>query len=820
MTIEELQVVLTANTAQFKKELGTLRSEINKITGATDDISKKVPKHMGIAMAGASAFGNILANVVTAGFHAVTASVGDAIKRLDTLKAYPNVMAGLGFSADDSKKSLDMLNEGILGLPTSLDQIVRSTQQLATVSPNLASATKRALAMNNAFLASGASQDSATQAGIQFNQMLATGKPDMQSWNSIQMTMPAQLQQVAKSMLGASASSTDLRDAMMDGKITTGQLADEFVKLNENGANGFASFADQAKSATGGIGTSIANMHTALVRGLANIMDAIGQANIAGFFNWVASAINSVIPVVIGFVQAIIMAVGWVATLFGAKGSKGSEGVKKNIEATNNAMAKTAGNAGGVGKALDGASGKAKKLKQQLAGFDEMNVLTEDTGDSGGSGGGGGGAGGGQAFEFPEPDTSKATNKAQQMADKIKSILASIANSPFVKGFVLVFESVAEAIGVVVGWLGKFVVQPIIDFFAKIMENEVVKGILEAVAFAVGMLVGALTLGLIVFGLWNLIVGIATAVTGAFTVVMGILTSPIVLVVAAIALLITGIVLLVKNWETVSRVAGEVWANIVAVWNIVAEWFKTNVIDPVVKFFADLWAGIQLIFNNVVNWFKDIFQKAWLGIQIIWSVVVAYYSGIWNGIVAIFSGVGNWFAGVFQGAWNGIKSIFGGVGSFFVGIWNTITGIFGSIGTAIGNGIAGAFKTVVNAILGFAENTINGFIRAINVAIDLINKIPGVNVGKLSTLSVPRLATGGVIDKATLAVVGESGREAVMPLENNTGWITELANKIGQRGGGQAQTIIVKIGEETLIRKVVDGINDLSYQQGETVIQL
>ncbi len=154
-------------------------------------------------------------------------------------------------------------------------------------------------------------------------------------------------------------------------------------------------------------------------------------------------------------------------------------------------------------------------------------------------------------------------------------------------------------------------------------------------------------------------------------------------------------------------------------------------------------------------------------------------------------------------------------------MWNTIVNIFGSIGTSIGNGIAGAFKTVVNAILGFAENTINGFIKAINVAIDLINKIPGVNIGKLGTLSVPRLARGGIIDGATLAVVGEAGKEAVMPLENNTGWIDMLASKLNGAGnGGQPQSIIVKIGEDTIIKRVIDGINDMSYQTGEAVIQV
>ena len=104
--------------------------------------------------------------------------------------------------------------------------------------------------------------------------------------------------------------------------------------------------------------------------------------------------------------------------------------------------------------------------------------------------------------------------------------------------------------------------------------------------------------------------------------------------------------------------------------------------------------------------------------------------------------------------------------------------IFTGVGTSIGNAIGGSVKGVVNSILGFAENNINGFIRAINAAVDTINRIPGVHIGRLGLLNIPRLATGGIISQPTVAMVGEAGAEAVMPLENNTQWIDKLASKL------------------------------------------
>lgn len=123
------------------------------------------------------------------------------------------------------------------------------------------------------------------------------------------------------------------------------------------------------------------------------------------------------------------------------------------------------------------------------------------------------------------------------------------------------------------------------------------------------------------------------------------------------------------------------------------------------------------------------------------------------------------------------------------GMWNNITKIFTNVGTSIGNAISGAVRGVVNSVLTFVENQVNGFLKSINSATDIINKIPGVKVGKIGMLSIPKLATGGVVSSPTVAMIGEAGAEAIVPLENNTEWIAKLGSQLGEFVGGKGATI-------------------------------
>ena len=217
------------------------------------------------------------------------------------------------------------------------------------------------------------------------------------------------------------------------------------------------------------------------------------------------------------------------------------------------------------------------------------------------------------------------------------------------------------------------------------------------------------------------------------------------------------------------------WDGIVAIWN------------GVTAFFGLVWNGIVAIFTPVIQFFGAIFQSAWNGIMAIWNGVVWYYTTIWNGIKAVFGVVAGFFIGVFTTAWNGIKNVFSGVFGFFAGVWNGIVGIFKGVGDAIGGAISGAVKWAINGVLGFAVGMINGFIDMINIAIGIINAIPGVHIGKLEKLNVPRFETGGIVGPqggGSLIWAGDGGEnEWIVPESKMASLIDKINSQTGGTGG-------------------------------------
>ena len=233
----------------------------------------------------------------------ITASIGSAVSRVDTLANYPTVLHNLGYSAEDAAKSTDTLSERLSSLPTRLDAAASGVQQLAPASRSVQQATDRYLAFNDALLAGAASEQVQENAMQQLTKSLSTGKMEMDSWMSIQQAMPGQLTQVARAMLGADASASDLYDAMKDGTISTQQFADAMVELDQNGAEGIVSFAEQAESATGGIGTSFRNMQNAVTKGVAKVIQEVGSSNIVGAINNVKAGINQAFDALVSLVE-------------------------------------------------------------------------------------------------------------------------------------------------------------------------------------------------------------------------------------------------------------------------------------------------------------------------------------------------------------------------------------------------------------------------------------------------------------------------------------------------------------------------------------
>lgn len=205
-------------------------------------------------------------------------SMEGAISRIDILNNFPKVMKNLGISSYDSTKAVKKLSEGLKGIPTKLDDASLAVQRFTSINNDVNKSTDYFLALNNALLAGGASADIQANALEQLSQMYAVGTVDAQAWRSVQTAMPAQLQQVAKSLgYTSTAVGGDFYNAMKSGKISMEQFMQQIVKLNKEGIGQYSSFAEQAKSATGGIQTSISNAKTAIVRGVGNIISAVDE---------------------------------------------------------------------------------------------------------------------------------------------------------------------------------------------------------------------------------------------------------------------------------------------------------------------------------------------------------------------------------------------------------------------------------------------------------------------------------------------------------------------------------------------------------------
>lgn len=251
--------------------------------------------------------GAVAFKAVSSAINLVSQSMDKAIDRFDTLQRFPKVMKSLGHSSKDVAASTKLLSEGIEGLPTTLDTVVSTTQKLTSMTGNLKQSTKLTIALNNAFLASGASTEDASRGLQQYTQMLSAGKVDMQSWKTLQETMPYALQKTAESFGFAGASAQkDFYSALQDGKITFTDFSKRLIELNK-GTNGFA---EMAKKNSEGIKTSFGNIVNAVAKGIANVIaefdkmsKAVTGKSIAQNLDSIKGAVNSTFNVIISVIR-------------------------------------------------------------------------------------------------------------------------------------------------------------------------------------------------------------------------------------------------------------------------------------------------------------------------------------------------------------------------------------------------------------------------------------------------------------------------------------------------------------------------------------
>lgn len=469
-----------------------------------------------------------------------------------------------------------------------------------------------------------------------------------------------------------------------------------------------------------------------------------------------------------------------------------------------------------------GASKAVKEIKKQLAGFDEINMLTDNS-DSGA--GGGGGAGG----VSPDFDLSKFQGEVPDWLqwiidhkDEILSTLAGIA-----AGLVAIKFGVGGIKALGIGILVKGIIDLITSLkdYLKDPSWENFGKVIKAI-------------GEIILGLGIIIGNVPLIVAGAIVVILG---------------------LIIKNWDKIKGFlqGGIDWLKGKSDWvhnmfgdtiGSIYDLFVDN-LQQILNFFDSFFKMIKGIFDGIINFIKGVFtgnwQKAWEGIKQIFSslwegikgmaisiiniiknnisagveVIKAILQTLWNimksgartavNIVSsVFNSLWNAIKNGAQYAWSFIRNVFSGIGSFFSNIVNRIVGFFGNLGSRAGEAIAGAFRAVVNGVLRAVERILNSPIKAINRLIGVINAVPGVNVNRLPTFSLPRLKTGAIVNmpnRGTLvaggsAIAGEAGHEGIIPLDDNQA-MAQLGAEIGKNVVVNL-TNITKVGNRQIAREI------------------
>ena len=913
MTIEELEVLITANTTALQKE-------INKTNKTMETMKKSADKTQKGVM---SAFNKLKTGIVALGIGKV---IKDSIMTsMNAIESESLFDVSLGKLADDVRS---WSNEVADTLGLNAVAMRKNTGVIYNMTTSMGLAESNALKMSEGI--SILTEDMASFYNLSTEE----------AFNKLRAGLTGETEPLKA--LGILVDENTIKQvAYQQGIAQTGAELTQQQKVLAR----YVAILMQTSNAQGDLARTInspANQLRMLKNQVVNLATAFG--------NILMPVISAVLPYITAFTKVITLALNKLSEFLGISGggssglggmasdvgdvSNGLGGVSSTLGDVGDNIGKASSGLGDVNKGLTDANKNAKKLKGQLAGFDEMTVLTEKDTSSSGSGatdsglsGGGiggnlsagtlgaiGGVGADGLFQLGnyEAGLGNVESKIDVIADKIKKAFANFGaginwgnlvkslnnfknsltpiTQNLFKGLKWGWDKILKPLAQwtigdllpaylnavagaldflnpiisdamsLIQWLWDNFLQPVAewtggviidvlngigDALTWISENQFVVSVLEGLGIAIGVVAGALNLWNMAVALWNSIGVIATGITSAFGVAMGILTSPITLIIGAIALLVAGIILLVKNWDTVKETAQKVWEKIKDIWGVVAEWFNDNVVEPVKNFFSPL-----------TQWFTKLFESIWKSIESAFTVISGLAKGCWEIITHVWGIASNWFNSKIispiknffgsmweklktggKNAWEGIKSVFSPVTSWFQEkfstAWSKVKSVFsagGKVFDGIKESIADTFKVVVNAIIGGINkviavpfNTINGMLNKIKNA-EFLGIAPFKDKWAHNPLAVPQiplLARGGVVDTPTIAMVGEAGREAVMPLERNTGWIDELAGKLNNKNNnGQPLQVIVQLGDETIFEKFIDYTKEKSFATNGEVFSL
>ena len=725
------------------------------------------------------AVAGITSNVFSKVASVVTSSLGSAVDRADQMNNFPKVMKNLGYSATDAAASIKKISDALDGLPTTSSAMTGMVQQLAPLTSNLDEATDIALAFNNAMLAGGASTMEQENALTQYTQMLSAGKVDMQAWRSIQAAMPGQLNQVAEAMLGAGHNENDLYEAMKSGKFSFDDFNKAVMDLNQNGFGKYASFAQQAKDATQGIGTAMENVKNRVAKAVQKIIDAVGVENIAGAINGFSSQFGKIGDAAAGMVTGVK---GWFGKAaqaaqplvsiwqsdFGQLGVY-LKGLASNAQAFGGSLLDVVTNGGGLQNFLTGLNNIISPLVNWwIALTRNVSIFIGTLSDSGGV----------QAFLASLSELWKGlTQLGQGLADAVTGFLAVGQNGGAAAS---IGQLVGDAFNAAAPFVEKLAstLQSLGDWASE--HGDAIRTVIAGIAGGFAAFKTASLISAAVTALKSFDVAAKIAAAGQWVLNAAMNANPIVLVVTAIGALVAALVWFFtqtetgrKAWASFTSFLSSAWQSVVSfvtsLGQNIANFFTQtipNAIQSVIQWFQQLPSAIGTALSNLITsigtWAVSFGQSALQAGQ-------QFVSNIANFLTNLPATIAYWLAyGItFVASWAaqlGSQAISAGQ-QFLANLGSYISQVPGRIGA----GLSGA----ISAVGSFASSMASGALRAgqqfLSNLVNTLASIPGrmVSIGSQIVHGIISGITGS-IGKVGSAILG-GVKDAISGVKNFLG---------------------------------------------------
>lgn len=830
--------------------------DASKTTGSKT--GQSIGKGLSVGFASkVGAVAGITSNVFSKVASVVTSSLGSAVDRADQMNNFPKVMKNLGYSATDAAASIKKISDALDGLPTTSSAMTGMVQQLAPLTSNLDEATDIALAFNNAMLAGGASTMEQENALTQYTQMLSAGKVDMQAWRSIQAAMPGQLNQVAEAMLGAGKNSNDLYEAMKNGSISFDDFNKKVMELNQNGFGKYASFAQQAKDATQGIGTAMENVQNRVAKAVQKVIEAVGVENIAGAINGFSSQFGKIGDAAAGMVTGVK---GWFSKAaqaaqplvsiwqsdFGQLGVY-LKGLASNAQAFGGSLLDVVTNGGGLQNFLTGLNNIISPLVNWwIALTRNVSIFIGTLSDSGGV----------QAFLASLSELWKGlTQLGQGLADAVTGFLAVGQNGGAAAS---IGQLVGDAFNAAAPFVEKLAstLQSLGDWASE--HGDAIRTVIAGIAGGFAAFKTASLISAAVTALKSFDVAAKIAAAGQWVLNAAMNANPIVLVVTAIGALVAALVWFFtqtetgrKAWASFTSFLSSAWQSVVSfvtsLGQNIANFFTQtipNAIQSVIQWFQQLPSAIGTALSNLITsigtWAVSFGQSALQAGQQFVSNIANFLTNL-PATIAYWLAYGITFV-VLWAAQLGSQAISAGqqflanLGTFFVqlpgNIWNWLTSTVASVaswaaqmganalsagsqflsnvGTFIsqlpsnvGSWLSGAISAAASFVGQMASNAVNAGSRFLSSIGSYISQVPGrISAGLSGAISAVGSFAGSMASGALRA-----GQQFLSNLVNTLASIPGRMASIGsQIVSGLVNGITGSIGR--VASAILGGVND------------